>query len=67
MTGIVTSDPRPSINGLRKLSLSPAIQSMLVGIGFFAIGVPAAGALKLVTFLMAVVQIPPLLLTLPVM
>jgi predicted PurR-regulated permease PerM len=44
-----------------------AIQSMLVGIGFFAIGVPAAGALTLVTFLLAVVQIPPLLLTLPVM
>ncbi|MBY5633478.1 AI-2E family transporter [Rhizobium leguminosarum] len=43
------------------------IQSMLVGLGFFAIGLPAAGALTLVTFLLAVVQIPPLLLTLPVM
>ncbi|MDV4157786.1 AI-2E family transporter [Rhizobium leguminosarum] len=43
------------------------IQSLLVGIGFFAIGVPAASALTLVTFLLAVVQIPPLLLTLPVM
>ncbi|MGO8271770.1 AI-2E family transporter, partial [Rhizobium ruizarguesonis] len=44
-----------------------AIQSMLVGICFFAIWVPAAGALTLVTFLLAVVHIPPLLLTLPVM
>ncbi|ATU91209.1 AI-2E family transporter [Phyllobacterium zundukense] len=43
------------------------IQSMLVGVGFFAIGLPAAGALTLVTFLLALVQVPPLLLTVPVM
>jgi predicted PurR-regulated permease PerM len=43
------------------------IQSMLVGVAFFAIGLPAAGALTFVTFLLAVVQVPPLLLTLPVM
>ncbi|QPB21261.1 AI-2E family transporter [Rhizobium sp. 007] len=43
------------------------IQSLLVGVGFFAIGLPAAGTLTLVTFLIALVQVPALLLTLPVM
>jgi predicted PurR-regulated permease PerM len=42
------------------------IQTLLIGIGFFVIGVPAAGALTLVTFLVAVVQIPALLITIPV-
>lgn len=42
------------------------IQTLLIGIGFFAIGVPAAGALTLITFLFAVVQVPALLVTLPV-
>jgi predicted PurR-regulated permease PerM len=42
------------------------IQTLLIGIGFFAIGVPAAGALTLITFLVAVVQVPALLVTIPV-
>ncbi|MDB5376461.1 MAG: hypothetical protein JWR00_907 [Rubritepida sp.] len=42
------------------------IQSLLVGIGFFAIGLPAAGLLTLGTLLLAIVQVPPILLTLPV-
>lgn len=41
------------------------IQTLLVGIGFFAIGIPAAGALTLVTFLIAVVQVPALIITIP--
>lgn len=41
------------------------IQTLLVGIGFFAIGIPAAGALTLVAFLFSVVQIPVVLITLP--
>jgi predicted PurR-regulated permease PerM len=42
------------------------IQSLLVGIGFFAIGIPAAGLLTLATLLLAIVQVPAVLLTLPV-
>jgi len=42
------------------------IQALLVGIGFFAIGLPAAGLWTLLMFLLALVQIPAVLLTLPV-
>lgn len=42
------------------------IQAALVGIGFFAIGLPAAGMLTLVVLFLAVVQIPATILTLPV-
>lgn len=42
------------------------IQSLLIGVGFFAIGLPAAGLLTLVTLLLAIVQVPVVLLTLPV-
>jgi predicted PurR-regulated permease PerM len=43
------------------------IQSFLIGVSFFAIGLPAAGLLTLATLLLAIVQIPVVLLTLPVM
>lgn len=42
------------------------VQTLLVGTGFFVMGVPAAGALTLITFLVAVVQVPALLVTIPV-
>jgi predicted PurR-regulated permease PerM len=42
------------------------IQALLVGIGFFAIGLPAAGLLTIVTLFLAIVQVPALLVTLPV-
>ncbi len=42
------------------------IQALLVGIGFFAIGLPAAGLLTIATLLLAIVQVPVVLLTLPV-
>ena len=42
------------------------IQSLLIGVGFFAIGLPAAGLLTLVTLLLAIVQVPAVLVTLPV-
>jgi predicted PurR-regulated permease PerM len=42
------------------------IQALLVGIGFFAIGLPAAGLLTLATLLLGIVQVPVTLLTLPV-
>lgn len=43
------------------------IQTLLTGIAFFAIGLPAAGVLTFATLLLAIVQIPTLLLTVPVM
>ena len=42
------------------------IQSLLIGIGFFAIGLPAAGLWTLATLLLGIVQVPAVLLTLPV-
>jgi predicted PurR-regulated permease PerM len=42
------------------------IQSLLLGAGFFAIGLSAAGLLTLVTLLLGIVQVPATLLTLPV-
>ena len=43
-----------------------AIQAVLIGAGFFAIGLPMAGLLMLVALLMSIVQVPPTLLILPV-
>ena len=42
------------------------IQSLLIGIGFFAIGLSSAGVLTLVVLLFAIVQVPAVLVTLPV-
>jgi predicted PurR-regulated permease PerM len=42
------------------------IQALLVGIGFFAIGLSAAGLLTLLALLLGIVQVPVTLLTLPV-
>jgi predicted PurR-regulated permease PerM len=43
-----------------------AIQSLLLGVGFFAIGLPGAGLLTLVTLLLGIVQVPATLVTLPI-
>ena len=43
-----------------------AIQALLLGIGFFAMGLPAAGLLTLVALLLGIIQVPATLLTLPV-
>ncbi len=42
------------------------IQSLLLAVGFFAIGVPAAGLWTVVTLLFAIVQVPAILVTLPI-
>src|SRR5215218_5368914 len=42
------------------------IQSLLLGVGFFAVGLQAAGPLTLVALLLGVMQVPLILLTLPV-
>jgi predicted PurR-regulated permease PerM len=41
------------------------VQALLVGIGFFAVGVPGAGLLSIVAMALGVVQVPVLLVTLP--
>ena len=41
------------------------VQALLVGVGFFAIGVPGAGLLSLLAMLLGIVQIPVILITLP--
>jgi predicted PurR-regulated permease PerM len=41
------------------------VQSLLIGVGFFAIGMPTAGLLTLVALLLGIVQVPALLITLP--
>ena len=42
------------------------IQSLLIGVGFFAIGLQGAGLWTLATLLLAIAQVPVILLTLPV-
>jgi predicted PurR-regulated permease PerM len=42
------------------------IQSLLLGVGYFAIGLQAAGFLTLAAFLLGIMQVPLILLTLPV-
>ena len=42
-----------------------AIQALLLGVGFFAIGLPGAGLITLAALLLGVVQVPATLLTLP--
>lgn len=41
------------------------VQALLVGIGFFAVGVPGAGLLSIIAMALGVVQVPVLLITLP--
>ena len=41
------------------------MQALLVGIGFFAIGMPGAGLLSLLAMAFGVVQVPVILITLP--
>jgi predicted PurR-regulated permease PerM len=42
------------------------IQSILVGVGFWAIGVPGSSILTLAVFILALIQLPPMLVVLPV-
>jgi predicted PurR-regulated permease PerM len=42
------------------------IQALLIGIGFLISGVPFAGVLTLVVFMLAVLQLPPIIIVLPV-
>jgi predicted PurR-regulated permease PerM len=41
------------------------VQALLVGIDFFVVGVPGAGLLSLLAFMLGIVQFPVLVITLP--
>ena len=43
------------------------IQSLLLAVGFFAIGLPAAGRWTVVLLLLCIVQVPAVLVTLPIL
>lgn len=42
------------------------IQALLLGVGFVLAGIPGAGILAVVTLMVGIVQLPPLIITLPV-
>jgi predicted PurR-regulated permease PerM len=42
------------------------IQALLIGLGFLLAGVPFAGVITLIVFLLAVLQLPPIIIVLPV-
>lgn len=42
------------------------IQSILVGIGFWAAGIPAASLLTIIVFIFALMQLPPIIIVVPV-
>jgi predicted PurR-regulated permease PerM len=59
---IIAATVRSVANGVIGVAF---VQALLVGIGFFAIGMPGAGLLSLLAMAFGVVQIPVLLITLP--
>jgi len=60
--GLTTSTIRAVVQGVVGVAF---IQSVLVGIGFFAVGFSSAGALSLLVLLFGILQIPVALITLP--
>jgi len=61
-TELAQSTVRGVARGILGVAL---IQSLLAGLGFLAVGLPAAGLLALLCFLLAVVQIGPILILIP--
>jgi predicted PurR-regulated permease PerM len=59
---IIAATVRSVANGVIGVAF---VQALLVGIGFFVAGVPGAGLLSLVAFMLGIVQVPVLLVTLP--
>jgi predicted PurR-regulated permease PerM len=59
---IIAATVRSVANGVIGVAF---VQALLVGIGFFVAGVPGAGILSLLAFMLGIVQVPVLLVTLP--
>ena len=60
--GLATSTIRAVVQGVVGVAF---IQAVLVGIGFFAVGISSAGALSLLVLIFGILQIPVSLITLP--
>ncbi len=60
--GLSTATIRSVVQGVIGVAL---IQSLLGGIGIWAIGIPAAGLWAIIILLLAIMQLPPLLILLP--
>ena len=60
--GLITSTIRAVVQGVIGVAF---IQSVLVGIGFFGVGLASAGALSLLALIFGILQIPVALITLP--
>ncbi|MFL6735389.1 MAG: AI-2E family transporter [Sphingomicrobium sp.] len=59
---LISATVRSVANGVIGVAF---VQALLVGIGFFAIGMPGAGLLSLLAMAFGVVQVPVILITLP--
>lgn len=62
LVSLTASTVRAVVQGIVGVAF---VQAVLVGIGFFAVGLSFAGALSLLALVMGILQIPVLLLTLP--
>jgi predicted PurR-regulated permease PerM len=60
--GIISATVRSVANGVIGVAF---VQALLVGIGFFVAGVPGAGLLSLVVFMLGIVQVPVIIVVLP--
>jgi predicted PurR-regulated permease PerM len=54
---------RSVVNGILGVAF---IQALLVGLGFFVADIPGTPVLTLIVFLLAIIQLPPLIIVLPV-
>jgi predicted PurR-regulated permease PerM len=59
---IIAATVRSVANGVIGVAF---VQALLVGIGFFAIGIPGAGLLSLIAMALGVVQVPVIIVVLP--
>jgi predicted PurR-regulated permease PerM len=59
---IISATVRSVANGVIGVAF---VQALLVGIGFFVAGVPGAGILSLVVFMLGIVQVPVIIVVLP--
>ena len=62
LMNIIAATVRSVANGVIGVAF---VQALLVGIGFFVVGVPGAGLLSLLAFMLGIVQFPVLIITLP--
>jgi predicted PurR-regulated permease PerM len=59
---IISATVRSVANGVIGVAF---VQALLVGIGFFVAGVPGAGILSLIVFMLGIVQVPVIIVVLP--